>query len=396
MRHQTLSTVANPSVTIQSVPGDLRVVGWERQEISARTNDELLELNQDGEHFELTCDGDLILSLPRDASLTVVSAEADVNIRGLRGAISLQTVGGDLALRDVGPVQIENVSDDLALRGAHGEVEIGRVAGDTSLRDVHGNLQLENAADDLYLRNVQGNLTGTVAGDAVMFLEPKAKLSYSLNSGGNILLRLPRDADAKLKLTAGSPEDIQVNLPNIVEAKGDKVQNITLGKGAAKIALTAGGSIHVTSKASEWESAAEFGDFMGDIFGGDFPGIPPIPPVAGVPSDLNEQIRSRIRSEMGKSLKAQMRAEAAAQRAQRKMESAVRRAEHKVRAADRRGRGTAGGNWSFNRPFSEAGPTAPDLVSDEERLTILRMLEEKKISLEEAEKLLAALEGRGE
>jgi hypothetical protein len=36
------------------------------------------------------------------------------------------------------------------------------------------------------------------------------------------------------------------------------------------------------------------------------------------------------------------------------------------------------------------------LVSDEERLTILRMLEEKKISLEEAEKLLAALEGRGE
>jgi hypothetical protein len=169
-----------------------------------------------------------------------------------------------------------------------------------------------------------------------------------------------------------------------------------LGKGAAKIVLTAGGSIHVTSKANEWESAAEFGDFMGDIFGGDFPDIPPIPPVPGVPSDLNEQIRSRIRSEMGKSLKAQMRAEAAAQRAQRKMESAVRRAEHKVRAADRRGRGTAGGNWSFSMPFSEAGTPPPDSVSDEERLTILRMLEEKKISLEEAEKLLAALEGRGE
>ena len=33
-------------------------------------------------------------------------------------------------------------------------------------------------------------------------------------------------------------------------------------------------------------------------------------------------------------------------------------------------------------------------VSEEERLTILRMLEQKKISLEEAEQLLSALEGK--
>ena len=34
-----------------------------------------------------------------------------------------------------------------------------------------------------------------------------------------------------------------------------------------------------------------------------------------------------------------------------------------------------------------------DPVSDEERMTILRMLAEKKITSEEAEKLLSALEG---
>jgi hypothetical protein len=34
-------------------------------------------------------------------------------------------------------------------------------------------------------------------------------------------------------------------------------------------------------------------------------------------------------------------------------------------------------------------------VSDEERVTILRMLEEKKITLEEADNLLSALEGKG-
>jgi hypothetical protein len=35
-----------------------------------------------------------------------------------------------------------------------------------------------------------------------------------------------------------------------------------------------------------------------------------------------------------------------------------------------------------------------EAVSDDERLVILRMLQEKKISLAEAEKLLAALEGK--
>jgi hypothetical protein len=33
-------------------------------------------------------------------------------------------------------------------------------------------------------------------------------------------------------------------------------------------------------------------------------------------------------------------------------------------------------------------------VGDEERLTVLKMLQEKKISMQDAEKLLAALEGK--
>jgi hypothetical protein len=48
-------------------------------------------------------------------------------------------------------------------------------------------------------------------------------------------------------------------------------------------------------------------------------------------------------------------------------------------------------NWDL-LPGSPAEAGQP--VSDEERLAILRMLREKKITLEEAEKLLGALEGK--
>jgi len=95
---------------------------------------------------------------------------------------------------------------------------------------------------------------------------------------------------------------------------------------------------------------------------------------------------------------ARRRAEKEAERAQRIAEAAQRRAE----AINRRG-------WPFRgdprqppqpprppvppRPFTPAPPPA-DPVSDEERMMILRMVEQGKISVADAEKLLAALENK--
>jgi hypothetical protein len=51
------------------------------------------------------------------------------------------------------------------------------------------------------------------------------------------------------------------------------------------------------------------------------------------------------------------------------------------------------GRWQWD--LSPRGPVeAGEPVSEAERLQILKMLQEKKITLEEAEKLLAALEGK--
>ncbi len=86
----------------------------------------------------------------------------------------------------------------------------------------------------------------------------------------------------------------------------------------------------------------------------------------------------------------------AQERAQARTDAAIRRAEGKMRAHDRRMKSGGvifrGAGVSPERP---AGPMPPadQPISDEERLTILRMLQEKKISLEDAEKLLSALEG---
>ena len=106
---------------------------------------------------------------------------------------------------------------------------------------------------------------------------------------------------------------------------------------------------------------------------------------------------------------------------QRKVDEAMRRADQKIRAAERKLRqahsahlksrmqnieqlrmrhagqpippiGSPSREFNFGLNTSDA-ENANQPVSDEERMTILKMLQEKKITSEEADKLLSALEG---
>jgi hypothetical protein len=83
-----------------------------------------------------------------------------------------------------------------------------------------------------------------------------------------------------------------------------------------------------------------------------------------------------------------------AERIRRTMERATRRAETKIRRAEAKAYryGHMGFRWSDTAEPTAAPAGEP--VSDEERMTILRMLQDKKITSEQADQLLSALEGK--
>jgi hypothetical protein len=89
--------------------------------------------------------------------------------------------------------------------------------------------------------------------------------------------------------------------------------------------------------------------------------------------------------------------EQATSRAAKRAEEAARRAErHAERQARRWGGAGKSGPWSWE--FNSSGipkppPPPSEPVADEERMAILKMLQEKKITSEQAEQLLRALEG---
>ena len=89
--------------------------------------------------------------------------------------------------------------------------------------------------------------------------------------------------------------------------------------------------------------------------------------------------------------------EKATRRAEQKMrrtESKIKIAEHELHRHAQIRANIDAGRWKWNvTPGSVPPGPINEPVSDEERMTILKMLQEKKITSEQADKLLAALEG---
>jgi hypothetical protein len=365
---KTISAGRTPKIEIELIDGDLSLVGWEGDDILIKADDEELRLTQDGNLIQLSCNDDLSLRLPKGANISIQKINGDSSVRGVVGGIQLGEISGDLSIRDVNNIAIENVHGDLSLRGAKGNVSAKQVHGDASIRDVAGNVALDSVVDDVALRDVKGNVSVNVAEDIVLYLNPQAGNAYAINAGDDILLVMPPKANATLTLSA---DKIDVDWEGVEQDKDATSRVITLGDGSATMTLSAGGDIRISNRSDAGDSAEDFGNFAG--IGMDWSGF-------------GERISRRV--------------EQATERAQRKIDEATRRIEHKTRDAERRGRRFKGalqiGRWKWDITGSPAkGVPLPNTspASDEERLMILKMLQEKKITAEEAEKLLASLEG---
>ena len=414
MQQQTVPVNPNASVLVHAVHGDLRVAGWERNELMAKTSGSLLELVSGTFPITVSCDEDLIVYLPHAATLQVELVSGDASLQALSGPVTLGPVDGDLTIKDLGPVTLgkvsgdaclrnvgalnaEIISGDFTLRGGKGVCAVDTVGGDASIRDIDGMVAIENVGSDLYVRNVHAAVDVKAGADAALYLAPLPGQTYDITAGDDLILRLSPDTNVKLHLTGGSPESIHVDFPGVSLPEDCTGCEVVIGKeadGMPEMLLTAGDDLLVTSQADSWESAADFGVGMRDGSEWTFPPFE-------LPEDFSERINQRVQAAMERAQShleaANRHAETAGHRASIKIEAAMRRAEAKARAAEVRSRrGQAAnrvGRWNWDlTPHGPAQTSAP--ISDEERLSILKMLQEKKISVEDAEKLLAALEGK--
>jgi len=413
-------TSETPEIIIEMVDGNLRLSGWERNEFQAESEggDDLRAEHKDN-RVVVKCYAHCTMRVPRRSSLTIKRVNGDARLKSLDQAAVIENVGGDLVLRQTAALTINNVGGDLSAKIVEGAFTVKFVGGDLSVRGVAGDFSSDKVGGDLNLREANASAVARgVGADTRLDLNFWPGKEYSFQSGADIICRLPLEASARFEIQSGG--DINVSAPNAKVDGNAHRKSVTLGDGAAPVAMRAGGDVSITTLSGERDSTGEDLGGMTDELSAHIE-TQLSEHMASLEKDLTErlgkldsilggkfvnaeEIAAKARRAAEKIAKAETRrAEKIARVEIRRGEKAQRRAESAERRAERRAeRGKFGWSIDLGRAFAAPRPPTPpkppgpssDPVSDEERMVILRMVEQGKISVEEAEKLLTALEGK--
>jgi hypothetical protein len=433
MDELTYDTSATPLVVIERVGGDLRVMGWEENSVHAESGDEdtlSLDGQDNGGQVNVQADSDCSLHVPRQANLRINQVGGDAKVKNVEGTLEIKFVGGDLILRQVGPTEIQRLGGDLNVKRVNGDL-VFNTGGDASARNVSRDVK-GNAGADLYLRDIGGSVQASAGSDAVLSTGFNAGKTYEVKAGSDVLCRLTPGASAKVSIRCGS--EITVDVLGATIEGNSRQKTVTIGDGAAQVSLIAGSDVTLASIASDPDSMGDFGDSFGNDFGlmaEEFAaqiesqietqmsqiekqlnerlskmefqgaGINAEDIVARVKADLERAADAARRKSANIRTRLEDKVEAAERRAERAAERAERHAGHPGHGDKRRKTGAFVFKFDGPRPPVPPRPPTPPRapqpptppVSDEERMAVLKMLEQGKISVEQAEKLLAALEG---
>lgn len=430
MFEQTIETSETPHLTIIKCAKNLLVQGKDSAQVTIRVDGEAedLTLEQEGETLTLSASEDCEIACPAGSTLTVQTCHGNAKIDGVAGTIALEAVHGNLTLKDVGPTEFTRVDGNLYVRDVGGVLRGKVVGGNARVRDVEGECMLEKVNGNLHVRDVDGDLQGEAVGGNARVNDVRGQFSvkkvggnltfdevqggvmaervggnarvnppfapgtaYRISAGGNLNIRIPENASLSLALRAGG--GVRSRIDGLTLEKSDGKMTGVLGDGEASLEAKAGGSISLRGGGTADGPAGEF-EFDMD-FVEDLEGIGPM-----IEARLGETMaKLEVRLEQGLGqidgeklrLKIERAAEKSARAAERAAEQVRRAAEKEAQKAriraDRARR-------SWKRASGQKPRPRPEPVSQEEQLRVLRMVEQGKITPEQAADLLEAMKGR--
>lgn len=112
-----METSENPTIVIEKVDGDLILKGQNRAQVLVKAGqEEGVEFQKDGEQVTLRCPTDCTIYIPHKAVVQLTKVGRDASIKALEGHVTAGKIGGDLSLRDVGALQVDDVGGDLSAK----------------------------------------------------------------------------------------------------------------------------------------------------------------------------------------------------------------------------------------------------------------------------------------
>ncbi|MBN1361968.1 MAG: DUF4097 family beta strand repeat protein [Sedimentisphaerales bacterium] len=176
----------------------------------------------------------LVVTLPVQTSLDLVTSDGSVRITNIQGAIVATTSDGS--------VRVEHVQGNARLKTSDGSIHLAQMRGDSlEARTSDGSIRGESlAATHLVCHTSDGSIHVECAPDA-----PNAPEIALTTSDGGITFAAPPDLSAVIDAST-SDGSIHTSLPITVHGRVGKSLNGTIGAGEGRVTLrTSDGSITI-------------------------------------------------------------------------------------------------------------------------------------------------------
>jgi hypothetical protein len=325
-----------------------------------------------------------------------LGAMPSADVQNIRGSLSAKAVGRLRASRIGANLQAQQIEGALTGDQVGGNALLGGVAGPLTIDQIAGNLVAKNLVAGARVDRIGGNLVWT--GDL------GSGRSYHLRADGNATLRFDEGAGAHVMLRAGGNLHSSLELANV--EKTESTLKGTLGDGGAEILVEARGNVLLGGAGAA--VGAELGDEISRQLEEGLRAID-LEAIGRQVGEEMEAAMSRLSVKLESvdwdriGRQAERAVEQAMQRMQRDMDRMVekaaryqtrweQKAEREVRRHERRARkASEKGAWETEGSAEATVDREPEPDLDDERLSILRMVEQGQITPEEAEMLLDAL-----
>lgn len=397
-----MTTAANiqgaSKIIIEVVSGDLRVRGRnDSEEISIECDAVNLHHDENsGGPVRIQCDDDCEIKCPDSIPLEILHVDGDIDkIVGLHSRLYIEKVRGDAVLRQhIGELIIQSISGDMDIKNVEGNVAITDVQGDLQVqRASKGKLTIGKVYGDLALQEIEGDCrVEHVQGDIALTLDFRPGQNYGFNADGDIAFVLSEETNATFIMPLSSDVSVSHQFDDVISMAEDEEEEhkiLRFGNGEATVTVHNASDIAFTSPNGfnmefdlNFDLSEQFQAIESRISDS----------MKGFSRFIEAQATEAVASAAKalKDIKIETRTERAAERASRVKERA-QRAKDRVERATERAQRRSERIQRFDRRQQQANA---EPVSNEERLLILQMLQDGKISVEEAEQLLATLEGR--
>jgi hypothetical protein len=339
-----------PELVITECAGDLTVEGWGEPRIVIETGEEpSVKARVGGIIVGLEDDARLIV--PFATLLRIDKAEGDVRLRDLEKPLAIEHCAGSLTVRRCATLNIGKVDGDMKVSRLSGDLRVKHIAGDVQIRQSAGSVFLESDGD-VSINAPIPEAQLHALGDVKLVLQPKPGSQSNVSAGGVLQCFLQLPASVKVKaITRGS---VQVRPPLTATASDSTGCALMVGAGEAELTLITEDSIEIGG----WMETENFKEWEADL------------------GRMGVELGA-MASEWGRWLDGKLRD---------KMEDMDRMMKKRVWATENT-RSRFRSAWEANPPRSRG-------ASESERMSVLQMLQEGKINVDEADRLLATLEGR--